>query len=263
MLNYIAAELYKLRHKKGLFIGVLLLLILESLVFLPGLWVDEVTARGISRGALYAFFSAVLYPMLLLPPIFAVTAFDDQYGHGTLKNELVYGIPRSRAYLGKLAAGALAGTGVAALASGWFILLAQLTGRRDRAPDVGLGWLFRVLLAHWCVWLAILAFTFLLLTLFRSTAGALFCVYLSIFVGGPISLMPWGENWPLWFRLGNELFFTAPLRFIFTEDSHEPGRMILPLVGESWLAYAAVVGIFWVVGSTGLGLLLICRREIK
>ena len=41
MLNYLSAELYKLRRKKSLYIGIAALLVLESLLFTPSLWIDE------------------------------------------------------------------------------------------------------------------------------------------------------------------------------------------------------------------------------
>ncbi len=95
MLNYLSAELYKLRRKKSLYIGIAALLVLESLLFTPSLWIDEMPLAEILMG----FFTTALPCGLFLAPVFAVLAFDNQHGYATLKNEVVFGIPRSRVYL--------------------------------------------------------------------------------------------------------------------------------------------------------------------
>lgn len=260
MSNYISAELYKLGRKKSLLVGVILLLALESLPFLPSFWKEEL---GASREILYGFFAAALYPMLALPPLFAAMVFDGQYGYGTLKNEVVYGIPRTRVYLGKLIAGGLVGTLAAAVASGWYILLANLTSRYYMADSLSLSWLLRVLLSHWCIWLALLSFSFLLLTLMRNAAGALALVYVSIILLLPFTVVYWGGDYPLWFRLVNELFFTAPFRYITVDAHYAEVGMLYSLLGEDWLAYSAAVGLFWVAWTTALGMFVFRRREIK
>ena len=113
MLNYLGAECYKLCRKKSLFIGMAVLLVLESLVFLPMLSGEEV-----GRGLAYLFLLMMLPIGLLVAPVFASLTVDDQYRNGTLKNEIIFGIPRSRVYLGKLAAAILVGTAAAAVTVG-------------------------------------------------------------------------------------------------------------------------------------------------
>ena len=126
MLNYISAEWYKLCRTKGLFIAFGILLVLVTLLFFPSFWYQMPTF-GVYATAYLAFLPAGFF----LAPIFAVKAFDDQYGRGTLKNEVVFGVPRYRSYLGKLSIGALTGTGAALIVLAVYLLLSYMGDRKS------------------------------------------------------------------------------------------------------------------------------------
>src|SRR5699024_9719272 len=107
MRNYLTAECYKTFHRKYFYIALAVCLGLE-LVLLGGCWLT------LSWGNPNVTFSstAVLVPFLLgmglcAPLITGDIVFSDQYKHTTLKNEVSYGVPRARIYLGKLAVAAL------------------------------------------------------------------------------------------------------------------------------------------------------------
>ena len=121
MLNYVSAELYKLSRKKGLWLGLGLFLLLESALFLPDVLFFGTVDNEID--AYYCFFVSALCVGLFVPPAFAVQVYDGQQTCGTLKNEIVFGIPRSRIYLGKLLAAAVTGTAAAAAAAGLYFFL--------------------------------------------------------------------------------------------------------------------------------------------
>lgn len=253
MLNYVAAEFYKLRFKKSLFVGTALLLLLESLIVSPAFWVDE---AGRLLDAYLGFLEIVLFLGVFIAPIFAIAVFDDQHGKGTLKNEIVYGIPRSRIYLGKLLAGMLAGTACALAAVGWYLLLSLLatgTVESEMWPSLA-----KALVIAWLVWLAVLSFTFFLLMTLKGAAGAIACVYLVTFFGLPTALSGGAEaSSPTWFRVACRLFYTYPLggELIFGE---------MPTWVPAWpVLYALLVSALWIVMTTGLGLALFQRREIK
>ncbi len=113
MRNYLAAECYKTFRRKYFYIALAVCLGLE-LVLLGGYWLT------LSWGNPNVTFSstAVLVPFLLgmglyAPLITGDIVFSDQYKNNTLKNEVSYGVPRARIYLGKL----LVSTGVAVLAA--------------------------------------------------------------------------------------------------------------------------------------------------
>ena len=133
MLNYLSAEFYKLRFHKGLYVGTGLLLLLELFVILPGIMIREQGREYIAQDVLLAFLLIAMSAGIFIAPIFAAMVFDNQSGNGTLKNEIVFGVPRSRIYIGKLVAGALAGTVIAILAVSFFLLLTYFLGGPPKA----------------------------------------------------------------------------------------------------------------------------------
>ncbi len=264
MLNYISAELYKLRHKKSLFIGVGLILAMESLLLLPG------TSMVLDRdqvGILIGFL-AVMMPMgLFLAPIFAALVFDDQHGRATLKNEVVFGVSRGRIYLGKLLAALLAGTAAAAVIIGWYLVVAALLARgRDFLDQEIWSCLWALLLGFWLTWLASAAFTFFLLFTLKTSSGALAAVYLLLVFGLPLCMIGYGEGgaaperggFLYWF---SKLFFAAPywdLLIAMPAASLSSPPVLLRALGK-----AACISLGWVVASSGLGLVIFKRAEIK
>ncbi len=259
MLNYISAELYKLRRHKGLWIAMGLLFLLESWMLHPAFWVV-----GISRGAMYTILTLCMGLGLFLAPIFAAVTFDDQHGRGTLKNEIVFGIPRSRVYLGKLLAAALAGTAVAAVLVGWFFLVTFFTSAPMGAEVEGdlLGGVGKIVLCHYLTWLSVLSLTFACLTCLRSAAAAIVIIYLILCFGTPMALIGAGETSPFWYRLAVDLFFAAPLRSVMEGASYLP-NVIRRLVGGSAMAYAGLICAAWVGGASAVGLAVFSRQEIK
>lgn len=261
MLNYISAELYKLRYKKSLFIGIVVLLVLESQFFVPALWIDEQPMKD----QLLSFLDALLPMGFFLSPVFAVLSFDNQHGYATLKNEVVFGVSRSRIYLGKLFSAMLAGTAVAAVVVGWYLLLAALTV--GPLMDARLWEQFLInILSAWLCWLAALAFAMLLLFSLGSSTGAMVVAYLVAFVGVPLGIVgaDSGPNGPaLWIKLLVNLFYSAPFKrfWFWFGEIYPPGYG--PPLDWSPLWYALLVCALWVGITTALGLLLFRRREIK
>lgn len=254
MLNYVAAEFYKLRFKKSLFVGTALLLLLESLLISPMFWVDE---AGDLLDAYLGFLEIVLFLGVFIAPVFAIAVFDDQHGKGTLKNEIVYGIPRSRIYLGKLLAGMLAGTVCALVVVCWYLLLSLLAAGGTVESEMW-PYLAKALVTAWPVWLAVLSVTFFLLMTMKGAAGAIACVYLVTFIGFPTALAAGADaGSPAWFRIACRLFYTYPL-----------GGELLFGVTPTWapvspVLYSLLVSALWIGVTTGLGLALFQRREIK
>lgn len=251
MLNYISAEWYKLRRTRGIFIAFGLLLCLVTLLFWPAFWYEEPT--------FYAYTAAYMVGLLLgffLAPVFAIKAFDDQYGRGTMKNEVVFGIPRRRIYLGKLAFGALAGTAAALLVLGFYLLLCVLAG--------GLGDEDALLYIELCVqgtlfvlplWLASLSLAFCLQAVIKSSAGATVADYLFLFFLTPVALV--GSEEPTASHVVNFInrwFFVSPYRRFYMIGATEQ----VSGMGHSWL-----VGMGWVAVTTLVGLAALSRKEIR
>ena len=139
MRNYLAAECYKTFHRKYFYIVLAVCLGLE-LVLLGGCWLT------LSWGNPNVTFSstAVLVPFLLgmglcAPLITGDIVFSDQYKHNTLKNEVSYGVPRARIYLGKhfpmdLVWGTLVGSVLGYAALRGYRRLTQSRNRRFTHP---------------------------------------------------------------------------------------------------------------------------------
>lgn len=263
MLNYIGAELYKLRHKKSLFIGMGILLLLESTLLLPGFWrtLDE------DQLGILLSFLAVLQPIgLFLAPIFASYAFDDQHGHGTLKNEIVYGISRSQVYLGKLLTAFVVGTAASAVVIGWYLVIAALLARNFLAVDRELWvYLVTVTLSAWTTWLSAASATILLLFLCKTSGGALVFIYLLTLFGLPACMVGYGVGAPpperfdffYWFT---RLFYAAPYQIVYVTP-FQAGNVIPQMIRA--LLKAAVLCLGWVGGTTAIGIGIFSRQEVK
>ena len=255
MLNYIGAECYKLCRKKSLFIGMAVLLVLESLVFLPMLSGEEV-----GRGLAYLFLLMMLPIGLLVAPVFASLTVDDQYRNGTLKNEIIFGIPRSRVYLGKLAAAILVGTAAAAVTVGWSLLLCQLCCTPEGTLELPLTQVLFHVACTLPLWIGALSFSFLLLMLLRSASGAMALTYLICVFGTPVALVGCGEDSSLALRLFDTLFYAAPFRALYADQS---GLRFWNLSGGlTWLSCWGL-GLGWVVVTSAIGLAVFRRREIR
>lgn len=251
MLNYISAELYKLRHKKGLYLGTALLLGPELVMLLATLQSD------VDLDVAYLFLVVLLPIGFCVAPILAVLTFDDQYGHGTLKNEVITGTPRWRIYLGKLAAAALMGTVLAAVAVGGYLLVCGLTCVPSPQSGEVLSATVYAAVCVYPLWMASLAFTFLLLFTIKSAAMSIAIVFLTTMFGAPLALME-VPGMPLLPRIFTRIFFVAPYRAIVGATG---GEMRF-LTENTWL-YCWLVGLGWVVVTAALGMLILRRREIR
>lgn len=261
MLNYLSAEFYKLRFHKGLYVGTGLLLLLELLVFLPGVMIREQGKEYIPQDVLLAFLMVAMTTGLFIAPIFAAMVFDNQNGNGTLKNEVVFGVPKSRSYIGKLTAGAIVGTVISILAIGFFLMLTYLLGGPARVQGLFLNDFLKGIVTQWLTWLAAYAFSFLMLNLAGSPSFAMILIYL-VTMGSPI-IAPaiWGSDAHFVWRLIASLSFTAPLSLVGVSEKNQ--GVILPLLDGNTLLYALVICLVWWSLSIGGGFLLLRRREIK
>ena len=101
MANYMRAELYKVLHRKYTY-GFLLVILLCEALLVAGWMFTNANGNDVGfesgAGMLPLMLAVGLYCTLLTGDI----AFSDQYKFNTLKNEVSYGLPRVRIYLGKL-----------------------------------------------------------------------------------------------------------------------------------------------------------------
>ena len=199
---------------------------------------------------LIPFFSAGIY----LAVIVADAVFSDQYKAGTLKNEVSYGLPRVRIYLGKLLTAAAAG-----LLLVFLTLLAYAVLCRLLIPVGAEDWteiqtfLFR-LLAALPLWLGALSLTMAAMFNIAHTVPMLAVVLVCLNGLGPVfrGLIGLGLDWLS--ALAEALYritLTAPMDL-----------SAVSLWDPAYLLWCWGVGLLWSAGSTAVGLALFARRDI-
>ena len=257
MLNYMRAECYKLLHRKYMFLFSLVILACEALlnagfVFtnVNGNYVDFYTGGVMAT----AFLTMGLY----LAIVVADAVFSDQYKYNTLKNEVSFGIPRTRIYLGKLLVTAMAGLVMAAIFLAFYEVLCFLTLPAGEAGSTRL----TLTIVGYCAlaalpqWLGAVAVTNMFFFLLRSNAGAAFAALAVICL--PEFVLA---------RLSAFTFFSSGAYVVFqTLGSWMPGSMISgaaeqvgswAYMGQSWL-----IGLVWVAVFTAAGLAVLRKKEI-
>ena len=257
MLDYLRAECYKLLRRSYLWTALLVVGGLELALVLLWAWTNgdmvNVTA---SVG-----FTMVLYLLSVGYYATAITSdivFSDQYKYNTLKNEVAYGIPRARIYLGKLFAGCLLSVGICAVLLGWYALLCALMLPGDGAALEALKVLGFALLCAFPVWLGSQALYLLCFFSIRgNTAATILGICIIALLGQVLTFLslllsvsaPALADCLLAVR---RLLLTSPLEN-FTAAVWDWSR-----VGWAW-----AVGAGWCVGATALGLWRFSRREIS
>ena len=199
---------------------------------------------------LIPFFSAGIY----LAVIVADAVFSDQYKAGTLKNEVSYGLPRVRIYLGKLLTAAAAGLLLVFLTLLAYAVLCRLfipAGPEDwQAVQT---FLFR-LLAALPLWLGALSLTMAAMFNIAHTVPMLAVVLVCLNGLGPVfrGLIGLGLDWLS--ALAEALYrltLTAPMDL-----------SAVSLWDPAYLLWCWGVGLLWTAGCTAVGLALFARRDI-
>lgn len=250
MGKYLSAELYKVNHR--LYQWGFLLVVLGGIAF--GLITircntgPNATAAIMTTGLMFLL-AAGLYLVILVCDM----VFSEQYKHNTLKNEVSYGLPRTRIYLGKLLASILVSIVMCAVILAFFIGLSCLLFPLGEDMGTALKSLGQALLVAFPLWLGGLGFFLMLSFVMKgSTAAAIFYAVLLSMGGGFLELF--GEFLP---KL--EPVFTAIqtclLMTPFNQLPHRPMEELIP--------YAWVLGMAWFAASTAVGLVSFQRREIS
>ena len=199
---------------------------------------------------LIPFFSAGIY----LAVIVADAVFSDQYKTGTLKNEVSYGLPRVRIYLGKLLTAAAAGLLLVFLTLLAYAVLCRLlipAGPRDGAAIQT--FLF-YLLSDIPLWLGALSLTMAVMFNVGQTIPMMVVVLLFLAGLGPVfrGLIGLGLDWlSALAEVLYRLTLTAPM---------DLGAAAL--WDPAYLLWCWGVGLLWSAGSTAVGLALFARRDI-
>ena len=258
MLDYLRAECYKMLRRSYLWMALLITGGLELVLVLLWAWINCELPNNMTASA---GFNMVLYLLSLGYYATAITSdivFSDQYKYNTLKNEVAYGIPRARIYLGKLFAGALLSIGACVLLLGWYALLCALMLPGDGGALEALKVLGFALLCAFPVWLGSQALYLLCFFSIRgNTAATILGICIIALLGQVLTFLSLLLSMPAptladCLLAVHSLLLTSPLEN-FTAAVWDWSR-----VSWAWL-----VGAGWCVGTTALGLWRFSRKEIS
>lgn len=199
---------------------------------------------------LIPFFSAGIY----LAVIVADAVFSDQYKTGTLKNEVSYGLPRVRIYLGKLLTAAVAGLLLVFLTLLAYAVLCRLLIPAGPEDWKSIQAFLFCLLAALPLWLGALSLTMAVMFNVGQTIPVMVVVLLLLAGLGPVfrGMMRLAGGWLAgWAEVLYRLTLTAPM---------DLGAV--SLWDPAYLLWCWGVGLLWSAGSTAVGLALFARRDI-
>lgn len=251
MDKYLGAELYKVFHRRTYTLGLLAFLLGGEALLLFLL-----KTAGFSNATTFNDVLGVL-PMTLSMGLYLVPAvvdivFSDQYKQNTLKNEVSFGLPRGRIYLGKLAAACLTAVALCALVLAFYVGLGMLMFPVQDAALTANQYaaLGRSLAAALPVWLGGLGFIHMLLFVSKGSVSAT-VIYIFILSAGNILDLA-GLFLPRLVKLFatiQDWLIAAPMNGILRGA---------PDMSNAWL-----VGMLWLGVSTLIGLLTFQKREIS
>lgn len=254
MSKYLRAELYKVTHRTtyaGGFLGLMFALEAAMLLLLK-----------FASGSAENTFGDVVFvlPMTLSLGLYMAVVvcdmvFSDQYKHNTLKNEVSYGLPRVRIYLGKLAAAILTAVVSCALIFIFYLALGRLLFPVDSANDMAtLGKIFamlgRSLAAAFPAWLGALGLFQMLLFVMKGATSATVAFVLILTLDQALYIMRIFLP-----KLDAVLLTIKGCLLNVPFDTISAGRPDIPL---AWC-----IGLGWFLVSTAVGLLVFQKREIN
>ena len=263
-MPYLRAEIFKVLHRPYTYIFLLVILageaalaILLAMFLCEGLLVAGWSFTnangndvGFSTGAgmIAMLLQIGLYSTILIGDI----VFSEQYKFSTLKNEVSYGVPRGRIYLGKLAVECLTALVLCTLVIAFYLGLCWIFLPHNPAADVqtlrAVGYCLLVSLPLWLGAQGLVNLVFFLIK--SSTVGSFVAV--GIFMGvAPILQLLGALVHPV---------FTTLYSVMLTTPMDLAPRMVgdMALLGRAW-----AVGAGWFIACTLMGLVLFRKREIN
>ena len=251
MRNYLAAECYKIFRRKYLYITLLVVLALEGLL-IWGYWFTW------SHGNTGVDFSGSLMTLFMMVSIGLYAAiltgdmvFSEQYKYNTLKNEVAYGTPRPRIYLGKLLVATLVALMAAVVMVGIYLGFCWILLPHNEADGSALATLGYVLAGALPLWLGAQALTMACYFIIPNNTLAAFVVVALLGVLPPI----------------------LQLCGFLIHPGFEHVRQLMPAVlleqlyqrafQTDYLGLCWIVGLVLTVAATLVGIVTFQKREIR
>ena len=257
MLNYIRAEFYKVFHRKYPYISLIILLFFEGLLVSGWVFTNH-------HGNTIDFYSGftMLVSLLSVGCIASGLTCDmvlaAQNKHGTLKNEVSFGLSRTRIYFGKLIVQTCMSLLFCVVMIGFYSALCWFTLYHfDSAKDV-----LALKISAWSlgcalpIWLGCQALCNACLFLIHSEIAATILAMIPFFALDTV------------IDIASKLFSGSLAGDILAKVlEYIPGIILsksYALVGVwSFMGKAWTVGAFWIIVPTVLGLYFFHKKEIK
>ena len=267
MLNYIRAEFYKITHRAYTWIMLGLVFLGEGFMFT--IWFDQ-------RDYM-TFYDAVHVVGMMMVLGFIATIFTcdivfaGQHQNGTLKNEVSFGLSRTKIYLGKFITMTLLSLAAMVIALGvYFAVCRLMLSNGDGGALAALELIGLAVLTEFPVWLGcqaiICAASFLLnsaivanVTAFGVVIGSHFAIQFFLLFIRADSLVA---------QLLEKIYYWLPYEPLFAiypgvaniQTKPTPAILEIDWIGirNCW-----IIGGFWFVLATVVGLYFFRKREIK
>ncbi|NCB62789.1 MAG: hypothetical protein EOM52_04110 [Clostridia bacterium] len=255
MLNYVRAELYKVTHRAYPYLFLIVVAALE-LLLIGGMALANVGTDYIHADATALIM--VLFPMLstglYLTFIVGDMVFSEQYKHGTLKNEISFGISRSRIYLGKLMTEAILGVILVLVIVGLYIGLGLVLLPSDQDTGMILRLLANALVGAIPLYLGALGVAHLFFSNVKSSVAASILPAVLIAMSGSAMGMA-ADYAPGAFGAVAKVVYPVLLTTPFDKMGGDLGW---PFILNAW-----AIGFTWLIVTTLLGLTLFSKKEIN
>lgn len=268
MLNYIRAEIYKVLHRKYTYIVLGTFLVLEAL-FVAGFAFHNAYSLPTPFGGAIVFIvhmGSIGFCTCLLT---GDMVFAGQYKNSTLKNEVSFGLSRTRIYLGKLIAQILLSVAYMVIVVGFFLGACAVFLPIDPPLEPGQPLYYTLaadaltivgyfLVVAFPLWIGAQSAACMCLFLIRSDVGASVAA-LGLTMAGHTVIEVAGILCST---------YSDPLGDALVQISrHMPGFMMgraKEVIGDPvFLGKAWIVGAFWLAACTAIGLSGFRKKEIK
>ena len=251
MRNYLSAECFKTFHRKYFYAALGVCLVLEA-VLLWGYWLtlnwgNPTVNFSYAATTVSFLLSMGLYATLITGDV----VFSDQYKNDTLKNEVSYGLPRARIYLGKLGVSILVALIAAVVMLAFYVVGCWFLFPHDAQDAQGWSLMGYCLAGALPLWLAAQA---VVIACYFLVGSATVAAFLAVGILGviPSVLQAFGLLFHPVFEMLRQ--FTPSVMLDSLRNMAFDGGYL----GLCWL-----VGLLWFAAATALGLFLFQRKEIR
>lgn len=253
MLNYVRAELYKVIHRKYLYIFLAVMLPLEGLM-VAFFALMESAGGLVDLGSALVVLGGFMTLGVYLALLFVDPVFSDQYKFGTLKNEISFGITRTRIYLGKLLVELITAVVVCAVMLVFYVGLCWIFLPHTGNEMSGLQSMGYYLMVSLPLWVGGIGFGNAIFFHVKNNTVASFTFAGMIVVLAPMCRLIGALELGLVSHIG-QILYKMQLNAPFDVIGAEPDWAIV--------GWALTIGLGWFIGSTAVGVLLFRKKEIS